>query len=282
MDEKTLIFENIGKFRQLLKEDVSQSDIESAINNREILYIYYAGDDTIRRGYRTIEPYVLGYIKRKDGNGDLAVRAWQQAGASDTFKNPVGRWAKKPPRKNHEFFNDPNIQPGWRLFKLEGITYVLPTGKYFLQKKGPRPLYKGASDKGLNVIAYAVPPSETGTKNIRGTDSIQEPDVSKQKLPVFDPNSSKWQNVTREEEMKLMANLVALWEKVKTFDKSAPRYYDVTFKDNIYRAIKYNSTDRYKYTNDQVVGNLNDLYNKFSETNPEEMRELTNRLKRIT
>lgn len=279
-NETTLIFENVKKIRQLLKEDVSQSKIEKAINNREILHIYYAGDDTVRRGFRTVEPYVLGTIKKKEGSGDLALRAWQQAGASDTFKNPIGRWAKDPPREDHEYFKDPNVQPGWRLFKLKGITYALPTGKHFLEKKGPRPLYKGANDKGLNVITYAEPKSAVGSTQVDGADSITKPDDVERKVSAFDTQKSVWKDVVNQDEAEMLQNLVALYEKVKTFDKDATRYYDLTFKDGIYRAVRNNSKDRFKYTDNEVVGNLEDLYNKYSESDFEDMNFFKNQLTR--
>jgi hypothetical protein len=258
-----------------------------AIKNRDILYIYYAGDDTHRKGFRTIEPYTLGYIKKtsKDGKvkrGDLAIRAWQQAGASDTFKNPVGRWAKNPPRLGHEFFQDPNIQPGWRLFKIKDITSIYPTGKKFLEKKGTRPMYKNGIDAGLiGVLAHAETPMMAGKREKLGIGSLDEPNIDKQKISAFDAQSDKWKTVTNQEELELMNNLVALYEKVKTFDKSAPRYYDLTLKDDIYRAIKYNSRDRYKYTPDEVIGNLDDIYNDYKSKYPEDMKEIENALKNL-
>ncbi len=282
-DEKTLLRENIKNFRQLLNEDTGESAIEQAIKNRDILHIYYGGEDTHRKGYRTIEPYVMGNIRKKEGKaGDMAVRAWQQAGASDTFKNPIGRWAKNPPRLGHEFFQDPNIQPGWRLFKIKDISYVLPTGKKFLDKKGARPMYKNGLDDGLvNIRAFAKLPTQAGDTDVSGQGSLDEPNVERQKVSMFDPQSDRFKGVVNQEELELMNNLVALYEKVKVFDKSAPRYYDLTFKDDIYRAVKSNSRDRYKYTDNEVLGNLDDIYREYEAKHPEDMKEISNAIKRM-
>lgn len=288
-DEKTLLFENIKNFRQLLNEDAGQSAIERAINNREVIQIYYAGDDTYRKGFRTIEPYVIGNIKKKDGAGDVAVRAWQQAGASDTFKNPIGRWKKIPPRDGHEVWHGQDTpfgkkdMPGWRLFKVKDITYVLPTGKNFPAKnKGARPLYKNGIDDGLvNIKTYAKLPSNAGEKQVTGVGSLDEPNVKKQKLSVFDPQSKKWGMVTNQEELELMNNLVALYEKVKMFDKQAPRYYDLTYKDDMYRAVRRNSNDRKKYTPQEVLGNLDDLYKEYESLHPDDMKEISKAFRNI-
>lgn len=279
-DEKTLIRDNVKKIRRLLKE-ATGSDMADAIDNKDIIYIYYAGDDTIRRGFRTIEPHVLGQIKRNDGQGDLAVRAWEQAGASDTFKNPVGRWAKIPPRVGHEVFNDPNPQPGWRLFKLKGITYMLPTGKKFPKEGKPmRPMYKGASDQGFSsILTYAKEPSDVGSQEVDGSGSVRPDDV-KQKLSAFDTQSPKWKINASDEEGELIKNVVALFKKVKEFNKDAPKYYDVAKKDGRYNAVRTNSRKRYQYADNEIVGNLLDLYNKYSESDFEDVNFFANQINR--
>jgi hypothetical protein len=267
LNENTLIHGNVKNFRRLLKEYTDRGDIVNAIDNREILFIYYAGDDTIRRGYRTIEPHVLGFIKTKDGQGDLAVRAWQQAGASDTYKNPIGRWAKNPPRerheKNHSYPNNKE-QPGWRLFKLSGINNILPTGRNFPKEgEGLRPDYN-PYDKQLDVVTAFIPSSDVGSQKVSGADSVEKTDVTHQKLGAFDTQSSKWKIDASDQEATLIANVAALYEKIKKHDKQAPKYYDVINDSGNYFAVKYNSPTRTKYKDDQVVGNLADLYSKYS------------------
>ncbi len=282
-NEKTLLRNNIKTFRQLINEQVDRFRIEKAINDQEILKIYYAGDDTWRRGFRTIEPHVLGFIERKNGTGDLAVRAWQQAGASDTFKNPVGRWKKIPPRLGHEQFNDPNLQPGWRLFKIKDITYALPAGHFPAKGKGIRPMYKGDGDDGFakgSIITFVKTEMPIGGQQVGGADSIERSDDFTQKLSAFDTQSDKWKIDASDEERNLIRNLIALVEKVKTLDKDAVGYYDLVRKDGQYDAVRRNSRKRYKYNDDEVVGNLLDLYNKYSESNFDDKDFFTKQLTR--
>jgi predicted DNA-binding transcriptional regulator YafY len=90
--------------KQLLTEAANQRDVIDCIKNNKEAMIYYYGDKTIRRGWRRIEPYVLGISKA----GNLVVRAWQINGASDT---KLGR------------LSDPLTKiPGWRLFRLDKIS----------------------------------------------------------------------------------------------------------------------------------------------------------------
>lgn len=126
-----------SQIRQLkrLDEFVSRGTVTDAVQNKDVVFIYYNGDETINRGYRTIEPFVLGVSTA----GNLVLRAWQQAGATDTGNAP-----QRP--------ND-NI-PGWRLFRLDGITSMNKTLKKF---DGNRPKYN-PQDKQMTQIIVAVQP----------------------------------------------------------------------------------------------------------------------------
>jgi len=276
MQEKALIFDNINKFRRLLKEDASPSTIEDAINDREILYIYYDGDNTVRPGYRTIEPYALGNIITKDGAGDLALRAWEQAGASDSFRGK-GKWARIPPRMDHEkFINKPvdgKIVPGWRLFKLSGIQDAKPTGMNFPLvgadgKIQPlRPLYN-PNDQQLSVKVSVKPPSQTGDITVTGTDSIQEPDKTIQK--VFSPDVAGGQAPPRgvtDQEMMMVRNVMDQWKDIKDVKKKSPKDYILIHKPD----GRFEITPRWnekKFDPDEVVGNVFDLYHKYSQDVP--------------
>jgi len=272
LKEHEVIFDNIKNFRRLIKEYASRGDIVDAIDNREVIKIYYAGDDTVQRGYRTVEPYALGFIKKKDGQGELAVRAWEQAGASDSY-NDIGRWAHKPPRKNHEYFDDPNRQPGWRLFKLRGITSLFFTGKKFpAQGKGMRPLYN-PNDKQLDVIASFQPFSDVGTQQVSGSQSIEVPDELQQKLSAFDAQTQKWNIDASDSEATLIKNIVGLYELVTKYRKQTPKNYDVINKNGKYFALPYFSRERKKIPDDEVVGNLADLYTKYTGQDAEEWQK---------
>jgi len=266
--EHEVIFDNIKNFRTLLKENASRGDIADAINNREILKIFYAGDDTINRGYRTIEPYAMGFIKTKKGSGDLAVRAWEQAGASDSY-NDVGRWAHHPPRRNHEYFDNNEYgrsrQPGWRLFKLKGITSAFLTGKKFPPEgKNLRPLYN-PNDKQLDVVVAVQPPSDVGTQSVGGTDSVDLPDEIQQKLSAFDAQTQKWNVDASDQKATLIKNVVALYDLIDSYEKRSPKNYDVFKRDDgRYYALPFNSKARKRVGDDKVIGNLGDLYTKFT------------------
>lgn len=133
-----------------LNEWISRSTVSDAINNRDVVTIYYdsALDTTINRGYRIIEPYCLGMSKA----GNLVVRAWQQSGASDT----------------------PEDLAGWRMFRLDGIKTMYSTYKKFNTSseflKQNRPNYN-PDDRDMTQILVAVQP-DSGVIN---TPSIDDP-----------------------------------------------------------------------------------------------------------
>lgn len=132
---------------QLLKEYIDRNAVSEAINNLDVVTIYYSGDKTINRGYRTIEPYALGTTS----SGNLAVRAWQQGGATDT-----GNRAHRDKLKE---------VPGWRLFRLDGITTFNKSFRKFSNKeewlKTNRPKYN-PNDRQLHSIIAAVQPISSG------------------------------------------------------------------------------------------------------------------------
>lgn len=131
LNENKILKDNVSKLR--LNEWVSRDTVASAINNKDVVFIYYSGDETINRGYRTIEPFVLGVSTA----GNLVVRAWQQNGSTDS-----GNPAQRP---NDEI-------PGWRLFRLDGITSMSRTLRRF---ENPRPKYN-PQDKQMTQIIVAA------------------------------------------------------------------------------------------------------------------------------
>lgn len=132
----------IRKLRSL-NEFVSRNTVADAIQNHDVVFIYYSGDETINRGYRTIEPYVLGVSTA----GNIVLRAWQQNGATDT--------GNAPKRPNDEI-------PGWRLFRLDGITSMAKTLRKFetdpVYMSTNRPHYN-PQDKQMTQIIMAVQPA---------------------------------------------------------------------------------------------------------------------------
>lgn len=120
----------VRKLRNL-NEWVGRNTVVDAIQNKDVVFIYYSGDETINRGYRTIEPFVLGVSTA----GNMVLRAWQQAGATDS--------GSPSDRSNDQI-------PGWRLFKLDGITSMSRTLRRF---EAPRPKYNPNDSQMTSIIA---------------------------------------------------------------------------------------------------------------------------------
>lgn len=179
LTETKILRENIKTFRLLLTEGIGDAGIIDAINNHEYVYIYYTGDENNKMGYRTIRPYVLG--RTKEGNEVL--RAWQDNRKSVSYR-ASGR------RPDHEFWTDDldnKEKPGWRLFRVDRISSIYPTGNQFIDNEGkviiPKK-YREGSDKqmGGGIIAYV----SAGRADVEtsGGESADEPNVTIQKAGV--------------------------------------------------------------------------------------------------
>lgn len=117
--------------RSVLLEVASMDDVQNAIRKKQVVTIFYDGDEPGGRGLRTIEPVCLG----TSNSGNRVLRAWDMEGASHTAK--IG---EQP-------------LPGWRLFRLDKVMTIKPTNNYFTS---PRPGYNFNGDKSMtNVIINA-------------------------------------------------------------------------------------------------------------------------------
>jgi predicted DNA-binding transcriptional regulator YafY len=115
----------------LICESASVSSVQDAVNRRQVITIYYDGDEPGGRGIREVEPVALG--KSKAGN--LVMRGWDREGASHT-----GYKGEQP-------------LPGWRLFRLDKILSLKPTGEVYNQ---PHPGYNFNGDKSMvSIITIA-------------------------------------------------------------------------------------------------------------------------------
>ena len=115
----------------LLCEIASIGSVQDAINRKQVITIYYDGDEPGGRGIREVEPVALG--KSKAGN--LVMRGWDREGASHTAYK-----GEKP-------------LPGWRLFRLDKILSLKPSGEVYNQ---PHPGYNFNGDKSMvSVITIA-------------------------------------------------------------------------------------------------------------------------------
>jgi predicted DNA-binding transcriptional regulator YafY len=132
-----------GALKGLIYEIASLDSIVDAIKNRQVVVIYYDGDEPGGRGLRQIEPVCLGVSKA----GNKVLRAWDSEGASHT-----GYKGEQP-------------LPGWRLFRLDKILSNKPTGEVYNE---PKPGYNFNGDKSMvSVIINAVfdntPPTQPQT-----------------------------------------------------------------------------------------------------------------------
>jgi len=244
LNENNFIKENIKDFRMLLTEGVSQNDIIDAIKNRKVIYIFYNGDATISRGYRTCEPYAIGISTA----GNLVLRAFQQAGSSDSNKG-----LKRPIRP------DKDLLPSWRLFYVDSITSLLPTGKHFATTPNKiRPKYN-PNDKQMSEIIFAIQPSDTDIKFI-GRDSVTEPDATIQKVDTGDKDQlgkeiQKKQELTKEK-------IIDLYDLVRRHYKKSVKDFIVVNKNNEYM-LDY-ERNKNKYNPNDVMGNLYQLFNQYT------------------
>jgi predicted DNA-binding transcriptional regulator YafY len=121
----------INTFKQVLTESATIEGITHAIKNRQKLVIYYDGDEPGGRGLREIEPVCFGVSKA----GNRVLRAWDMEGSSYTA------------------YKGEQPLPGWRLFRLDKILMLKPTGEVYNE---PRSGYNFNGDKSMvNVIINA-------------------------------------------------------------------------------------------------------------------------------
>lgn len=108
----------------LICELASIDDVVDCIKNKKKCVIYYDGDEPGGRGLREIEPVCLGVSKA----GNKVVRAWDNEGSS------------------HTAYKGEQPLPGWRLFRLDKILSLKPTGENFTEMK---PGYNPNGDKSM-------------------------------------------------------------------------------------------------------------------------------------
>ena len=128
--------------KSLICEIASIDNIVNAIKQRQIVIIYYDGDEPGGRGIREIEPVCLGVSKA----GNKVLRAWDNEGAS------------------HTSYTGEQPLPGWRLFRLDKILSIKPTGEVY---NTPKPNYNFNGDKSMvSVIINAKFDNQTPTTPI--------------------------------------------------------------------------------------------------------------------
>lgn len=270
INEVSEIFNNIKMFRTLLNEGVGQQDIVQYIENHEWIYIYYTGDATTASGYRTIRPYVLGTSKA----GNLVLRAWQD--------NPKNSWhfTNKPTRpkrnpdmsvsKNHDYWIDnEGMKPGWRMFRLDKIQKVYPTGKKFEDVNGlvmiPAGYHEGGDDDMTNVIAYV------STKKEPDFDYKYDKEVHGNVISKTEQNKAKWDSIRRgnKNSKKITRDDVRkLSDIASNVLKKGKGSFSVVIDDKQnYQLVTPKDIEKQNIPDSAVVGGLANLYDTFYNTN---------------
>ena len=111
----------------LICEIASVDSVVNAIKNKQKVVIYYDGDEPGGRGLREIEPVCLGISKA----GNKVLRAWDEEGSS------------------HTAYKGEQPLPGWRLFRLDKLLSLKPSGENFIEMK---PNFNPNGDKSMTSI----------------------------------------------------------------------------------------------------------------------------------
>ena len=111
----------------LILEIADREELKNCIKKRQVCIIYYEGDEPNGTGLREIEPVCLGISKA----GNTVLRAWDVEGASHTAAK-----GEQP-------------LPGWRMFDVNKIRSLKPTGEIFTQM---RPGYNINGDKSMTSV----------------------------------------------------------------------------------------------------------------------------------
>ena len=111
----------------LICEIASVDSVVNAIKNKQKVVIYYDGDEPGGRGLREIEPVCLGTSKA----GNKVMRAWDEEGSS------------------HTAYKGEQPLPGWRLFRLDKLLSLKPSGENFAEM---RPNFNPNGDKSMTSI----------------------------------------------------------------------------------------------------------------------------------
>jgi hypothetical protein len=254
LTEAKIFIENLIHFRQVLNEAVGEGAIVDAINKHKIVHIYYAGDDTILKGYRTIKPMVLGQSVSKEAeqNPYMLLRAWQEAGSSDSRKIYYDQKGKG--------------KLGWRLFRADKITSFLPTGEIFSTNKDKFPDIESynPNDSQMTGIVAAVKidsgEPQTAVVGKTTAQKLPEPEPSvfagqKEKFQKFSKVAKKQRDVTADE-------IEHLWGMVNQMRARGSRQKYWVVQDEHGDMILKTENQLKNIDPDSVVGNLKDLYIK--------------------
>jgi len=260
LTEEKLLFENIKNFRHLVSEGVGGNSLVDAINNHEWIYLYYSGDEKTPKGYRTIRPYVLGTNK----SGNKVLRAWQ-----DNPKNSY-HFDNRPTRtdsQNHDFWSDEEgVKPGWRMFRVDKISKILPIGKKFHDSNGavmiPAGYHEGGDDDMTSIEAYV------STKTKPDVDYKYSKEVPSTGMP---DKEAVWNSIRRgnKNRKKITSNdIIKLRDLASKFHKKSLSNYMVVIDDkNNFQLITTNDVRTKNIPDSAIVGSLPYLYDSIVNAN---------------
>jgi len=259
LSEAKIFLESLTHFRQLLNEGVGESTVVDAINKHKIVHIYYAGDNTIEKGYRTIKPMVLGWSKSKEAETSpyMLLRAWEIQGNSDSKK----KYADHKGR----------LQYGWRLFRVDKITSFIPTGRFFSteEKKFPMPNEYNPNDSQMKSIVAAVTvTSGKPQTNVQGAVTQQQVPApadsafagQKEKFQYFSKMGKRQRDATKEE-------IEGLWNWANKKRSKASREKLLVVTDEHGDLVLKSADQKTEIPPESIVGNLKDLYIKLVQPN---------------
>ena len=115
----------LSAIKSLITEGASIDDIKKSIEQRQVVSIYYEGDEPGGKGLREIEPVALGRSKA----GNLVLRGWDRTGAS------------------HTAYKGEQPLPSWRLFRVDKIV------NYYQLKRHHSPQHTGLSTTTFLAVA---------------------------------------------------------------------------------------------------------------------------------
>ena len=140
----------------LILEIASIDSVRRAIESRQVVSMYYDGDEPGGRGIREVEPVALG----KSRAGNYVVRGWDREGSS------------------HTAYKGEQPLPSWRLFRLDKILSFKPTGEIYNE---PKPGYNFKGDKSMVSVDLVA---KFDNAQPQETQPVPEPTQQPQEAPT--------------------------------------------------------------------------------------------------
>jgi|ERR1035437_366666 hypothetical protein len=251
ISEAKILLENVKHFRQLLTEGVSDKVIVDAINQHKFLYIYYKGENTIETGYRTIRPFVLGV----NTSGNLALRAWQDKGRSDSLRPDAPR---NRLHHEHEVDTDGIEKPGWRLFLVNNITSAIPRGERFVDAQGNVEIPTGYKENDKDMTGGIIASVTSG-----GKIPVGGIPTTRQKMPRWE----KYKDANKLNRKITKEDILGLVDIAKKVMKKPITDFFVAI-DNRNNFNLQDVRTKLNFPQNAYVDDLNNLYNRFVMKTP--------------